>query len=64
MCYNTFKVHINNIGGTSMSNQRVAYARLSEDDNCNFESMSIANQRKIILQYNFLLPITNYPETN
>ena len=34
-----------------MSNKRVAYARLSEDDNCNFESMSIANQRKIILQY-------------
>ena len=34
-----------------MSNQRVAYLRLSEDDNCNFESMSIANQRKIILQF-------------
>ena len=34
-----------------MSNQRVAYVRLSEDDNCNFESMSIANQRKIILQF-------------
>lgn len=34
-----------------MSNQRVAYLRLSEDDNCNFESMSIGNQRKIILQF-------------
>jgi DNA invertase Pin-like site-specific DNA recombinase len=34
-----------------MSNKRVAYARLSEDDNCNIESMSIANQRKIISQY-------------
>jgi DNA invertase Pin-like site-specific DNA recombinase len=34
-----------------MSNQRVAYVRLSVDDDCNFESMSIANQRKIISQY-------------
>ena len=34
-----------------MSNQRVGYLRLSEDDNCNFESMSIENQRKIITQY-------------
>ena len=34
-----------------MSNKRVGYLRLSEDDNCNFESMSIANQRKIILQF-------------
>lgn len=33
------------------SNQRVAYVRLSVDDDCNFESMSIANQRKIIMQY-------------
>ena len=34
-----------------LSNQRVAYVRLSVDDDCNFESMSIANQRKIITQY-------------
>lgn len=34
-----------------MSNKRIGYVRLSEDDNCNFESMSISNQRKIILQY-------------
>ena len=34
-----------------MSNQRVAYVRLSDDDGFNLESMSIANQRKIILQY-------------
>lgn len=34
-----------------MSNKRVGYLRLSEDDNCNFESMSIENQRKIITQY-------------
>ena len=34
-----------------LSNKRVAYVRLSVDDDCNFESMSIANQRKIITQY-------------
>ena len=34
-----------------MSNKRVGYLRLSEDDDCNFESMSISNQRKIISQY-------------
>ena len=34
-----------------MSNKRVGYLRLSDDDDCNFESMSIANQRKIISQY-------------
>lgn len=34
-----------------MSNKRVAYVRLSVDDDCNFESMSIANQRQIISQY-------------
>lgn len=34
-----------------MLNQRVAYVRLSDDDGFNLESMSIANQRKIILQY-------------
>ena len=34
-----------------MSNKRVGYLRLSEDDNCNFESMSIENQRRIITQY-------------
>ena len=34
-----------------MSNKRVGYLRLSDDDDCNFESMSIANQRKIITQY-------------
>ena len=34
-----------------MSNQRVGYVRLSDDDGLNLESMSIANQRKIILQY-------------
>lgn len=33
-----------------MSNQRVAYLRLSSDDG-NDESLSITNQRKIILQY-------------
>ena len=34
-----------------ISNKRVGYLRLSDDDDCNFESMSIANQRKIISQY-------------
>lgn len=34
-----------------MSNKRVGYLRLSEDDDCNLESMSIANQRRIITQY-------------
>lgn len=34
-----------------MSNKRVGYLRLSDDDNCSFESMSIENQRKIITQY-------------
>lgn len=34
-----------------MSNKRVGYLRLSDDDDCNFKSMSIANQRKIISQY-------------
>ena len=34
-----------------MSNQRVGYVRLSDDDGFNIESMSITNQRKIILQY-------------
>ena len=34
-----------------MLNQRVGYVRLSDDDGFNIESMSIANQRKIILQY-------------
>lgn len=34
-----------------MSNQRVGYMRLSLDDEYGVESLSIANQRKIILQY-------------
>lgn len=34
-----------------MSNKRVGYLRLSDDDDYHLESMSIANQRKIILQY-------------
>lgn len=34
-----------------MSNKRIGYVRLSFDDDCNLESMSITNQRKIITQY-------------
>ena len=37
-----------------MSNKRVGYLRLSDNDDCNFESMSIANQRKK-LYHNMLM---------